>query len=131
MDYRVSNNFSIVQLEALNLVHAVKFLLPDTLRQFKICVNTDNSASQQLLENGKGKDSLLCACARELWLHYARYNFELEIAYKPGSQPVIADALSRSQSSLVNQQKASQLWSNLSLKQIVIPFSLTILDFTL
>ena len=60
-DSIISQHMSIMQLEALNLVHAVKFLLPPNPLQFTIVVNTDNSASQQVLESGKGRDGILQA----------------------------------------------------------------------
>ena len=85
----------IAQLEAMNLVTALKHLMPDKPEKFLILVNTDNSASQAVLESGTGRDPVLCACAREVWLISALYSTEIRINHKPGVELVLADALSR------------------------------------
>ena len=64
----LAHNLHITQLEALNLVPALKMLILEKTRDFTIIVNTDNAASQQVLEAGRGRDPILCACPRQIWL---------------------------------------------------------------
>ena len=127
----LSCSFTIAQLEALNLVHAVTNLLPPLPHNFIIKVNTDNMPSQQVLESGRGKDPILCACARQLWLLAAKFNFELLILHKPGKDLLLADALSRLKDSETTRKKAQALCADLNLSPIIISFSLDILDFDL
>ena len=99
----------ITQLEVLALLHAVSALLPANPRNFIILISTDNLASQQVLSSGKGKEPLLFACARQLWLISAINNCELEIKHKPGADLVLADALSRSLNHPSMKSKADNL----------------------
>ena len=62
---------NIAHLEAMNLIVAMRTLAPDHPENYKIVINTDNAASQQVLTSGSGKDPTLTACARELWLFAA------------------------------------------------------------
>ena len=94
----------ITNLEALNLVTAVTYLLPESPNKYVIVINTDNKTSQQVLSTGRGRDKTLTACARQLWLIAAEANTTLRIIHKPGSELVLADALSR-----INMKKFEQL----------------------
>ena len=81
------------------MVLALSSLLPYDPQNYQIVVNTDNIAPQQVLEVGRGKDPVLCTCARQIWLISAMNNFSISITHKPGSELVLADALSRCGSS--------------------------------
>ena len=85
----------IAQLEAMNLVMALRHLMPHNPEKYLILINTDNTASQSVLESGTGRDPTLCACAREVWLIAALHSTEVQIKHKPGVELVLADALSR------------------------------------
>ena len=87
----VARGFDIAQLEAINLVTALKNLLPLKPLEYKIVINTDNMTSQQVLSSGAGKDDVICECARQIWLVAA----DVVITHKPGKEIVFADALSR------------------------------------
>ena len=129
--------FGIAQLEALNLVLVLKMLMPNDPHKFCNIVNTDNAASQQVLEVGRDKDLVLCACAcacactRQIWLFSALLNFELHIQHKPGEDLVLADALSRRSVSLSLELKAKSLVNELGLVGVSPNFTLDILDFDL
>jgi len=86
---------TIHQLEAVNLVVAVKTLLPTNPTGFEVVVHTDNSASVATLSSGRGSDPVLLACARELWLEAAKRSFVITIIHKAGVLLELADALSR------------------------------------
>lgn len=90
-------NFPVIhQLEAVNVVVAFKTLASlHDIKAAKVTIFTDNSASSYALQTGKTKDSVLASCSRQLWLEAARSDHEIVIVHKPGSELVLADALSR------------------------------------
>lgn len=83
---------NIHMLEAVNLLVAYRTLCPPNTAGKCIVIATDNLASHFALTTGRTRDSILGACARELWLEAARAD---EIVHKQGSQIPLADALSR------------------------------------
>ena len=120
-----------MHLEALNLLLALKTLLPQNPHEFCITVNTDKETSQQVLEAGRGRDPLLCACARQVWLLSTLYNFELIIKHKAGTELILADALSRRSFSENIANKALDLTEHMNLKEVFPTLTLAILDFNL
>ena len=124
----ISQGKPIHQLEALNIVHALKYLLPDNPSNYKIILNTDNTASQCILNSGMGKDPILAACSRQLWLLAAQANTDIQVLHKPGQQLVLADALSRSHSSEYHKEKASSMCRSKGLRRIRIEHDINILD---
>ena len=118
----------IHQLEALNIVHALKHLLPDNPSNYKLILNTDNTASQCILNSGMGKDPILAACSRQLWLLAAQANTDVQVLHKPGKQLVLADALSKSHSSSYHKEKASGMCKSKGLKRVRIEHGINILD---
>lgn len=50
----LDKKLGIARLEALNLVLALKTLLPGKPHELCVVINTDNAASQQVLEEGRG-----------------------------------------------------------------------------
>ena len=119
---------TIHQLEALNIIHALKHLLPENPSNYKIILNTDNTASQCILNSGTGKDPILAACSRQLWLLAAQANTDVQVLHKPGQQLVLADALSRLHSSRIHKQRASVMCKSKGLTQITVEHGITILD---
>lgn len=86
----------IHQLEAINVVVAFRTLAHRyDINSAQVIVMTDNSASSFALETGKTKDRVLASCSRELWLEAAKSDHRIQIRHKPGSELVLADALSR------------------------------------
>lgn len=86
----------IHQLEAVNVVVAFRSLahLHD-IKSAQVTIMTDNSASSQVLETGKTKDTILASCSPELWLEAAKSDHQIVIQHKPGAELVLSDALSR------------------------------------
>lgn len=86
----------IHQLEAINILVAYRTLahLRD-LRQSKVLILTDNISSSWALMSGRTKDTILAACARELWLEAAKNGDTIQIEHRPGVEIPLADALSR------------------------------------
>lgn len=87
---------TIHALEAINILVALCTLAPAPQGyQSHVIIHTDNIASSFALMTGKTKDSVLGACARQIWLEAARRHLDFTIKHKPGSQIPLADALSR------------------------------------
>ena len=107
----------------MNLVVALKTLAPTQPNEFHITINTDNAASQQVLENGIGRDETLTACAHEIWLFVATNSCEITIQHKPGKQLILADALSRLTVSQNARAIASTLCTQLAITEIPVDFN--------
>ena len=90
-----SQNRHISQLEAINIVTAIKTLIPTETTHHHVRVITDNSASVYALNTGRTRDYVLAACSRELWLVAATQGLTITIDHAPGVTLVLADALSR------------------------------------
>ena len=119
---------NIAQYEALNLVHALSLLLPPDPVNYVVRINTDNLASQMVLTSGKGRDNILCACARQIWLIAAMGSFELQIVHKPGVTLILADALSRFATDKRLRGKAITMCKNKSLQRVRLRHTVNILE---
>ena len=64
----LADEYHISQIEALNILVALKTLLPPDLKHVEVVIVTDNMAAMHTLNSGKTKDHILAACSRELWL---------------------------------------------------------------
>ena len=113
-----SDLYHISQLEAINLVLAIKSLVRAEVTQTRILVKTDNMGAKWALSTGRTRDPILSACAREIWLIAALQGLEVLIHHAPGESLILADALSRSSSdpsknylagTLVNQRELSRV----------------------
>ena len=113
---------NIAHLEAINLVIAMRSLAPPTPSDYKIIINTDNAASQQVLSSGSGKDPVLTACARELWLFAACNSCEVQVLHKPGKDLVLADALSRREFDGSANKRAETILRTAGLQEITVTF---------
>ena len=58
----------ISRIEAMNIILAIKTLLPAEMRATEIIITTDNSAAMYSLNTGRTRDLILAACSREIWL---------------------------------------------------------------
>ena len=99
----------ISQLEAINIVVALKTLLPPDLSSHHVVVVTDNIASAHVLNSGRTRDYVMAACARELWLIAALRNLIISVEHAPGETLVLADALSRRSMSPHHEATAQRL----------------------
>jgi len=111
---------TIHELEATNLVAATRFLLPRDPSGILVVINTDNEASSEVLTTGRGADQTLGKCARELWLMSALGNYEVLVKHKPGSELILADALSRAHKDPVIHERAQLLCAKNNLCRIRI-----------
>ena len=120
---------SINNLEALNLIHALAHLLPESPSRFRILINTDSKVTQQALTNGTARQPLLSACARQLWLYAASESTEVVVVHKPGSELVLADSLSRASQDAGAHSTALKLCAQRRLKRIRVNHDINILTF--
>lgn len=112
----VKNFSAIHHLEALNVLVAIKTLIPPQPHSpLEVVVWTDNSASAWALQTGRTKDPVLAACAREIWLVAAINNHNIEIKHKPGSDIPLLDALSRSATNPAKAKLAADIIANRAL----------------
>ena len=70
------NNYSIVHLEMLNIVVALKIWATQWSCK-KLRIKCDNMAVVDVLTSGKTKDSVLALCAHNIWLIAAIFPFIL------------------------------------------------------
>ena len=92
---QLANDHHIYRLEALNVIVALKTLVPPTTRNVEVRVTTDNMATMHILNSGKTRDPILASCSRELWLLAALQELRIVVDHAPGDTLVLADALSR------------------------------------
>ena len=76
---------AIHELEAFNLLLAVRSLVPSNSAGIVVIVNTDNAASAAALSSGRATDATLGVCAREIWLLAALRSYDIEVRHKPGA----------------------------------------------
>ena len=107
--------FHISQLEAINAVMAAKTLIPKNLTAHRIEIRTDNIASMFSLNTGRGRDPILLACARELWMVAATQQLSIDLVHHPGASLVLADVLSRRHNSAHHHRLAEALVSHRNL----------------
>ena len=102
------NNYTIVHLEILNIVVALK--LWGSLREsHAIEVKCDNMAVVEVLNTGRARDQMLATSARNIWLLTSMYDIDLVVTHIPGVTNVVADLLSRWQHNDQNISKLNKL----------------------
>ena len=100
-------NYSIVHLEMLNIVVALKIWAQQWSSK-KLRIKCDNMAVVEVLTSGRARDPILALCARNVWLISAIYNISIHIEHIPGKNNVIADLLSRFKFDAASWQALSQ-----------------------
>ena len=88
------HQFSIVHFEMINVLLALRLWGAD-LADSSIIIMCDNLAVVQVLNSGRGRDAILLAVSRNIWLELALHNIDLEMQHVPGTENVTADLLSR------------------------------------
>ena len=99
------NNYTIVHLEILNIIVALKLWGP-LWKNHTIEVKCDNMAVVEVLNAGRARDPMLATSARNIWLLTSMYDIDLVVTHIPGVTNVVADLLSRWQH---NDQHISKL----------------------
>ena len=81
------NNYTIVHLEMLNVLVALK-LWAHLWADKRVKLYCDNQAVVQVLSTGNTRDTVLGACARNIWLITAMYNISIDFTHIVGTQNV-------------------------------------------
>ena len=87
-------NWSIVQLEMVNILLAVRLFQPHWAGR-KVLVKCDNEAVVTVLRSGKTRDPYLGACARNIWHVCALADIDIQYVHVRGLDNKVADLLSR------------------------------------
>ena len=85
---------TIAHLELLNIVVAIK-MWRVRWAGWTVQVFCDNLNSVHVLQSGRSRDHFMRACAREVFLHTAANDIDIQVCHRPGLAMVWADALSR------------------------------------
>ena len=90
----VEAGHTIAHLELLNIVVAVK-VWRERWAGWVVQIFCDNMNSVHVLQSGRSRDLFMRECAKEIFLHTAACDIELQICHRPGVSMIWADALSR------------------------------------
>ena len=104
-------NYTIVHLEMLNIMVAFKVWGQHWSNKC-VEIKCDNLAVVSVLQDGKARDPLLAAFARNMWLLTSIYNIQLEVSHIFGKDNQIADLLSRWWEAKDNHQKLHSFLPN-------------------
>ena len=85
---------TIAHLEMLNVVVAVK-VWERRWAGWTVQIYCDNLNSVHVLQTGKSRDIFMRSCAREVFLHSAANDIDIQVCHRPGLEIVWADSLSR------------------------------------
>ena len=103
-------NYIIVHLEMLNIMVALKIWGQHWSNKL-VQIKCDNLAVVSVLQEGKARDPLLAAFARNIWPLTSIFNIQLKVSHIFGKDNQIADLLSRWWETK-NKQKLNSLLPN-------------------
>ena len=117
---RLADHHHITQLEALNVLAAVRTMVSKAQAAGVIEIYCDNSASISSYSSGRARDVVLAACCRAMWYHAAETQTEMVFAHVPGESMILPDALSRSHDSGAMAAKAVTIIKDLCIRRISV-----------
>ena len=106
---KVASTHHITQLEAMNVLAAVRAFVDRSHAAGVVEVYCDNSASMASYTSGRARDCVLAACCRAMWFKAAATETTLEFAHAPGEGMVLPDALSRAKFDPALNRKARKI----------------------
>ena len=98
---RNNEHLSITHFEMINIVVALK-IWGHLWCSKKVLLKTDNMAVVHICNKGYTRDTHLAAYVRNIWFWTSKYDIELIVTYIQGNRNVVADLLSRWQSTSEN-----------------------------
>ena len=101
-------NYSIVHLEILNIVVALK-IWGSCWRDSTIAIKCDNMAVVKVLNTGRARDATLATCAQNIWLLTSMFKIELIVTHIPNVSNVVADLFSRWQGTSMDVSKLQSI----------------------
>ena len=110
----------ITQLEALNVLAAVRTFVNKSHAAGIVQIHGDNLASLSSFTSGRARDTVLAACCPAMWYHAAETHTKLEFSHLPGESMVLPDALSRSGFDPRLRAKAGEIISHLVLSEVKV-----------
>ena len=121
-------NFNIVHLETIKILAALR-VWQESWRNSKVVIACDNLAVVQVLNSGKTRDLTLAAIARNIQFQIAKYNIDFKVSHIPGKVNIIADLLSRWNSSsnahtMLHKLLPSHQWVPVNDTHIMIDWSI-------
>lgn len=112
---KMSNVYSICQLEAINYLVAVRCFISHNMCGRTVEITGDNGGAIAAISSGRACDVVLAAVARALWYHAAARDVHLVFTHRPGHLIPVADALSRAPISSSDNDKAQRYISDMGL----------------
>ena len=110
----------ITQLEALNVLAAVRTFVNKSHAAGIVQIHGDNMASMSAYTSGRARDSVLAACCRAMWFHAAETHTKLEFTHLPGESMVLPDALSRSSFDPRMRARAGEIIARMALSEVKV-----------
>ena len=107
-------------LELLTIMAALK-LWATFLRGQRMVLRCDNDNSVFALNSGHSRSPGMQRCLREIWFHFAAWDFEVIATHIPGVTNTIANHLSHWHLSPTHQQRFSELTSRLTTTHVYCP----------
>ena len=107
----------ITQLEAINLLGAVRLFVTNSHAGGSIEIYCDNMASVSAYSSGRARDSVLAACTRAMWFKAAATQTTLSFSHLPGEGMVLPDALSRVHIDSTMRRRAMAMVKTMALTQ--------------
>ena len=108
----------ITQLEAINVLAAVRTFVNTTHASGTVEVYCDNESSMCSYSSGRARDHVLAACCRAMWYHAASTQTNLVFAHVPGEDMILPDTLSRSSQDPKLKARAASLVRKLRINEI-------------
>ena len=114
----IAASHHITQLEALNVLAAVRTFVTREHQGGTIVVYGDNMASMSSYSSGRARDTVLAACCRAMWYHAADTQTRLVFDHIPGETMVLPDALSRASFDPALARKARHIVASRALSEV-------------
>ena len=89
------SSLHISSVESVNVLIAIRTFITEADVGTTVSVRCDNKPAIDVYRSGRGRDPVLLACARAIWLIQAQKQVRLVFIYTPGVNMQLADTLSR------------------------------------
>ena len=122
------DGLGIVQLEMLNIYLALRVWAPQWKGK-NVKIECDNQAVVSVIKQGKTRDIVLAAYARNISMLSSLFDIELTLIHLPGVANTVADLLSRWDTTPQNHEKLKQLiqkpqWVHVTLDMLRIDWTI-------
>ena len=115
---KLRESHSISRLECLNCLLSARTFIGEAERGKTVLIRCDNEATVYTYMFGRGRDSVMLACARAMWLLCATLSVNLIVQHVPGVQMQVADSLSRVFNEQTSRERAMKFVHEMSLSRV-------------